>query len=189
MGKDSIVRNVFPDALGRLVGRVSRRFASAATERSFIRKLPELDAVHLWSNFSPGCLERLKTVAGPIDSNPPHVKPGEGIGHYEAPRGEVFHYIRSDGSNRPVRHKVRAPSFMNVPTNCVTVPGATVADATIILAAVDPCYCCTERMATAFDRNSGTHLWDGGDLIRLSKEKTERLKSETGLQEPQLRLE
>ena len=79
---------------------------------------------------------------------PRSIKPGEGIGHYEAPRGEVFHYIRSDGSNRPVRHKVRAPSFMNVPTNRETVLGATVADATIILAAVDPCYCCTERMAS-----------------------------------------
>jgi NADH-quinone oxidoreductase subunit D len=132
------------------------------------------------------CVDRLQTVTGPIDSNPTHVEPGDGIGHYEAPRGEVFHYIRSDGSNQPVRHKVRAPSFMNVPTNCVTVPGATVADATIILAAVDPCYCCTERMAIAVDQTSGARLWDGGELIRLSKEKTERLKLETGFQEPQL---
>jgi NADH-quinone oxidoreductase subunit D len=135
------------------------------------------------------CLKRFGTVTGPIDSNPPHVEPGEGIGHYEAPRGEVFHYIRSDGSNRPVRHKVRAPSYMNVPTNCVTVPGATVADAAIILAAVDPCYCCTERMATAVDRDSGTRLWDGGELIRLSKDKTARLKAETGLPDPQLWVE
>ena len=130
------------------------------------------------------CLARLKTLAGPIDSNPSHVEPGEGIGHYEAPRGEVFHYIRSDGSNRPVRHKVRAPSFMNVPTNCVTVLGATVADATIILAAVDPCYCCTERMATAVDRNTGDAMWTGADLIRLSREKTDRLKKAAGWQDP-----
>ena len=132
------------------------------------------------------CLERLKTATGPIDSNPSHVEPGEGIGHYEAPRGEVFHYIRSDGSNRPVRHKVRAPSFMNVPTNTVTVLGATVADATIILAAVDPCYCCTERMATAVDRQSGALRWDGADLVRLSRDKTERLRKETGWQGPEL---
>ena len=54
------------------------------------------------------------------------VAPGEGVGHYEAPRGEVFHYIRSDGSNRPVRHKVRAPSYMNVPTNQEAVIGETI---------------------------------------------------------------
>ncbi len=77
-------------------------------------------------------LSRLETVGGPIDANPKEVKPGEGIGTYEAPRGEVFHYIRSDGSNRPVRHKIRAPSYMNVPTNQEAVIGETIADATII---------------------------------------------------------
>ena len=65
----------------------------------------------------------------------------------EAPRGETFHYVRSDGTNRPVRHKVRAPTFMNLPTYKATVVGETISDATIILAAIDPCYCCTERMA------------------------------------------
>jgi len=126
------------------------------------------------------CLVNLETAQGPIDSDPKFVAPGEGIGIYEAPRGEVFHYIRSDGSNRPVRHKVRAPSFMNVPTNCETVLGETVADATIILAAVDPCYCCTERMAVAVDCDGGERLWDARDLMRLSMDKTDRLMKETG---------
>ena len=126
------------------------------------------------------CLTQLETIKGPVDSDPKCVAPGEGIGVYEAPRGEVFHYIRSDGSNRPVRHKVRAPSFMNVPTNRETVLGGTVADATIILAAVDPCYCCTERMAVAVDSPSGEELWGTRDLIRLSCEKTDRLMKETG---------
>jgi NADH-quinone oxidoreductase subunit D len=115
-----------------------------------------------------------------VDSNPEQVAPGEGIGHYEAPRGEVFHYIRSNGGNRPVRHKVRAPSFMNVPTNRETAVGGSVADATITLAAVDPCYCCTERMAVAVDSPSGEKLWGARELIRLSQEKTWRLMAETG---------
>ena len=132
------------------------------------------------------CLKQLEKVGGPIDSNPRFVAAGEGIGHYEAPRGEVFHYIRSDGSNRPIRHKVRAPSFMNVPTNRETVLGATVADATIILAAVDPCYCCTERMAVAVDSTCGDRLLGSRDLIRLSCEKTDRLMAETGLSGPSL---
>jgi membrane-bound hydrogenase subunit alpha len=132
------------------------------------------------------CLGALEKIGGPVDSDPKCVAAGEGIGHYEAPRGEVFHYVRSDGSNRPVRHKVRAPSYMNVPTNRETVLGATVADATIILAAVDPCYCCTERMAVAVDCNDGGHLLDARDLIRLSCEKTDRLMAESGLQGPSL---
>jgi NADH-quinone oxidoreductase subunit D len=132
------------------------------------------------------CLKQLEKVTGPVDSNPGNVPAGEGIGFYEAPRGEVFHYIRSDGSNRPIRHKVRAPSYMNVPTNRETVLGSTVADATIILAAVDPCYCCTERMAATVDRTEGEYRLSARDLIRLSCEKTDRLMAETGLQGPVL---
>lgn len=132
------------------------------------------------------CLEQLKTVPGPVDCHPKAILPGEGIGHYEAPRGEVFHYIRSDGSNRPVRHKIRAPSYMNVPTNREAVIGATVSDAAIILAAVDPCYCCTERMASVMAPGSDRVLLDGRDLLRLSREKTEHLKRELGCDGPAL---
>jgi NADH-quinone oxidoreductase subunit D len=132
------------------------------------------------------CLSRLKTITGPIDANPKEVKTGEGIGHYEAPRGEVFHYIRSDGSNRPVRHKIRAPSYMNVPTNQEAVIGETIADATIILAAVDPCYCCTERMAAVVDPNTDQVVLAGNELIRLAHEKTRRLKAELGCDGPHL---
>ena len=121
------------------------------------------------------CLEKLKNVKGEIDAKIKDVPPGHGLGHAEAPRGEVFHYLRSDGTNRPVRHKIRAPSFCNVPTFKATCIGETVSDATIILAAVDPCYSCTERMA-AVDKRSGKRVFTGKDLIRLSREKTERIR-------------
>ncbi len=184
-GVDIDVRRDHPHAAYGLVDwNVITRENGDVFDKAVVRILEMFESIRIIEQ----CLERLRTSNGPIDSDPPHVAPGEGIGHYEAPRGEVFHYIRSDGSNRPARHKVRAPSFMNVPTNCVTVLGATVADATIILAAVDPCYCCTERMAAAVDRRSGDPVWDGADLIRLSQEKTERLKRDTGLPEPQLPL-
>lgn len=133
------------------------------------------------------CLARLKTVSGPVDSNPKEVKAGDGVGHYEAPRGEVFHYVRSDGGNRPVRHKVRAPSYMNVPTDREAVLGESVADATIILAAVDPCYCCTERMA-AIDVDTGRQLLSSADLLKLSHRKTAQLKKELGHEGPKLDL-
>ena len=57
-----------------------------------------------------------KIPDGPIEVEVREIPPGEAVGLVEAPRGETFHYVRSDGSNRPVRHKVRAPSFMNVPS-------------------------------------------------------------------------
>jgi len=125
-----------------------------------------------------GCLEGLKKEPeGEIDAKVKTIPPGEGIGHHEAPRGEVFHYVRSDGSNRPVRHKVRAPSYMNVFSNTVAAARGTISDAAITLAAVDPCYCCTERMC-AIDLNKNKKTLNGKNLIELSQKKTEQIRKE-----------
>ncbi|MBA7476887.1 MAG: NADH:ubiquinone oxidoreductase [Spirochaeta sp.] len=123
------------------------------------------------------CLQNLP--GGEIDLKIKSIPPGEGIGAHEAPRGETFHYVRSDGTNRPVRHKVRAPTFMNLPTLKATVPGSSISDATIILAAIDPCYCCTERMAVR--SAEGNKLYGGQELVRLSQEKTKKIKREMGI--------
>jgi membrane-bound hydrogenase subunit alpha len=117
------------------------------------------------------CLKNMPD--GPIETRVDEIPPGEGIGRHEAPRGEVFHYVRSNGSNMPVRHKVRAPSFMNIASNVVAVRGYSIADAALVLASVDPCYCCTER---TFVYQSGKKKYSGQDLLKLSWEKTERLK-------------
>ncbi|MFO7626195.1 MAG: nickel-dependent hydrogenase large subunit [Candidatus Fermentibacteraceae bacterium] len=122
------------------------------------------------------CFEALPE--GPINAGIESIPPGEGIGHIEAPRGETFHYVRSDGTNRAVRHKVRAPTFMNLPTYKATIVGETISDATIILASIDPCYCCTERMAVRNHR--GRLLYDGEALVELSRAKTESLKRRMG---------
>lgn len=120
------------------------------------------------------CLEKLQVVTGPILNNVKEITPGEGIGRYEAPRGEVFHYIKSDGTNRPVRHKVRAPSYVNIPTFMASCKGIPVADALITLAAVDPCYCCTERAL----RVKGDPANEPLDWLALSRAKTEQLRRE-----------
>ncbi len=116
---------------------------------------------------------------GEIDANIKDIPPGEGVGIIEAPRGECFHYVRSDGTNRPVRHKVRAPTFMNLPTCKTTVIGEYISDATIILAAIDPCYCCTERMTVCNTKRK--KIYSGKDLIKLSREKTEILRNKMGV--------
>ncbi|MBN1799356.1 MAG: nickel-dependent hydrogenase large subunit [Spirochaetales bacterium] len=121
---------------------------------------------------------------GEIDLKIKNIPPGEGIGTHEAPRGETFHYVRSDGSNSPVRHKVRAPTFMNLPTYKATIKGEKIADASIILAAIDPCYCCTERMSIRDTK--GERLFNGKELIRLSQIKTQTLKQKLGVKETSL---
>jgi len=113
---------------------------------------------------------------GPIAVEVKEIPPGEGCGHAEAPRGETFHYVRSDGGNRPVRHKARAPSFVNVPSFKASCIGGHIADVTITLAAVDPCYSCTERLAVVDSNNKVIH--DYNALLRLSREKTARIRKE-----------
>jgi membrane-bound hydrogenase subunit alpha len=127
------------------------------------------------------CLDKMP--AGPIDSNPKEIPPGEGIGQIEAPRGECFHYIKSDGTNSAVRHKVRAPTYMNFPTFRETVIGETISDATIILAAIDPCYCCTERMLIVDPADKKT--MDVNELIRLSQEKTRKIEERIVIARPE----
>ncbi len=121
------------------------------------------------------CLEKMPK--GPIDLDLKDIPAGEGIGRVEAPRGECFHYVRSDGTNSPIRHKIRAPSYMNVPSNKVAAVGQTISDAAITLAAVDPCYCCTER-TIVIDRQTERKLFNGWDLVELSRKKTEEIKGQ-----------
>jgi len=124
-------------------------------------------------NIIRQCIEQMPK--GEIDANVKEIPPGEGIGRVEAPRGECFHYIKSDGTNRPIRHKIRAPSFMNVASNKVAAVGGTISDAAITLAAVDPCYCCTERLAV-IEKSKNKKIMNGWDLIKLSQEKTQKMK-------------
>ncbi|MBU1869325.1 MAG: nickel-dependent hydrogenase large subunit [Candidatus Omnitrophica bacterium] len=119
------------------------------------------------------CLDKMPK--GEIDADVKDIPPGEGLGRVEAPRGECLHYVKSDGTNRPVRHKIRAPSFMNVASNKVACIGGTISDATITLAAVDPCYCCTERVAV-MRKSDNEKVLNGWDLIKLSQEKTDKIK-------------
>ncbi len=118
------------------------------------------------------CIEKLP--GGPIDAEVREVPRGEGCGHVEAPRGESFHFIRSNGTNMPERHKMRAPTFNNIPSFRPRIKGETISDALLIFAVIDPCYSCTERLAIVGP--SGEKLATSKDLLRLSHEKTEELR-------------
>jgi NADH-quinone oxidoreductase subunit D len=139
-------------------------------DKAVVRQLENFESIKIIRQ----CLKQME--AGDIVAEIHEIPPGEGLGSYEAPRGEVFHYVRSDGGNTPLRHKIRAPSFNNILTNEYSVVGYTVADAGLITAAVDPCYSCTERVGVV-DVNSGERgILTQADLIRLSQEKTEKIR-------------
>jgi NADH-quinone oxidoreductase subunit D len=66
------------------------------------------------------------------------VPAGEVYTPVESPRGELGHYVVSDGGARPYRVRVRDPSFVNLQTVPAMVEGQLVADTVACIASVDP---------------------------------------------------
>jgi NADH-quinone oxidoreductase subunit D len=76
---------------------------------------------------------------------PRKVKAGEIISRVEAPRGELFYYIRSGGGEMPERIKVRTPTLANMASLTVLSVGHQLADMPMLLAGIDPCFSCNDR--------------------------------------------
>jgi len=66
------------------------------------------------------------------------VPEGEVYVAVESPRGELGCYLVSDGSARPYRMHIRAPSFSNLQTLPHMMHGGLIADAVAIISSVDP---------------------------------------------------
>jgi membrane-bound hydrogenase subunit alpha len=159
----NVITQTEGDVFAKAVVRLLETFESIKIVRQALKNLPD----------------------GPVTTEVKEIPPGEAVGHAEAPRGETFHYVRSDGGNRPVRHKARAPSYVNVPSFKASCIGQHIADVTLTLAAVDPCYSCTERLAVVDQHKNVIHDYD--TLLRLSREKTARISEEMGA--PELKME
>jgi NADH-quinone oxidoreductase subunit C/D len=65
------------------------------------------------------------------------VPPGEAYGRVEGPKGELGFFVVSDGKPNPYRYHVRAPTFINLTTLEKMCVGHKIADAIVILGAID----------------------------------------------------
>ena len=63
----------------------------------------------------------------------------------EQPRGELYYYVRCDGTANPERVRIRTPTFANIPPLLAMLPGTQLADVPVIALSIDPCISCTER--------------------------------------------
>ncbi|MEM5812235.1 MAG: nickel-dependent hydrogenase large subunit [Candidatus Aenigmatarchaeota archaeon] len=77
----------------------------------------------------------------------------EATSRVEAPRGELFYYIKSAGLT-PERVKIRTPTYANFSCIGKILEGTQIADAPITIASLDPCIACCDRM-TIVDVNTG----------------------------------
>lgn len=87
--------------------------------------------------------------AGELTARMPRkVKAGETISRIEAPRGELFYFIKSNGADMPERIHIRTPTLCNMASVVTLVVGHQLADVPMILSGVDPCFSCNDRMIT-----------------------------------------
>lgn len=99
----------------------------------------------------------------PVHTNVPE---GEVVSRVEAPRGELIHYARSNGTSKPERYKVRSPTLGNIPALCKMLQGGYVADIPIVLAGIDPCFSCMDRMAFVNVKENKEWTWTMQQLRR-----------------------
>ena len=100
---------------------------------------------------------------------PRKVAEGEVISRVEAPRGELFYYLRSTGGVKPDRVKVRTPSLCNWAAVVNVVVGHKLADLPMILIGIDPCFSCNDRSLTLRRRggragSDSVEAWSWEDL-------------------------
>lgn len=173
-GVDTDVRRDDPyAAYPELDWKVVTGSAGDVFEKAVVRLLELRQSLHILRQ----AFDRLPK--GDLNLGVLHIPRGEGIGRYEAPRGEDIHYVRSNGTNMPERLKVRAPSFTNIASFKASCLGASIADVTITLAACDPCYSCTERTAVVKNLDTGREE-TLSRLVQRSREKTASLAAAMG---------
>ena len=93
--------------------------------------------------------------AGELSTRMPRrIQEGETVSRVEAPRGELFYFIKSNGTDTPERIKVRTPTICNMMSVVKLAVGHQLADVPMIVVGIDPCFSCNDRM-TVVDRGQG----------------------------------
>jgi ech hydrogenase subunit E len=111
------------DCYARCAVRAKEMFTSLDIIEQCIRKIPD----------------------GPVDMKVTGAPDGEYFSRAEQPRGEVIHYIKGNGKKNLVRHRVRTPTFTNIPPLVTLLKGCQLADVPVIVLSIDPCIGCAER--------------------------------------------
>ena len=101
---------------------------------------------------------------------PRRIPAGEVISRAEAPRGELFYFIKSNGTDKAERVKIRTPSLCNWGTVLTTAVGHKLADMPMILSGIDPCFSCNDRMVIVNQTQQEPQAWTWEDLRRYGIE-------------------
>jgi NADH-quinone oxidoreductase subunit D len=117
-----------------VVGKGEKGTLGDCWDRTFVRVMEMTQAIGIvrW------CLDHIEE--GPVIGDIPKVikvPPGEAYVGIENPRGELGHYLVSDGGKIATRCRVRGPSFCNLAILEDIMPGTLLADAVAIIGSTD----------------------------------------------------
>ncbi|HEX6905105.1 MAG TPA: NADH-quinone oxidoreductase subunit C [Terriglobales bacterium] len=139
------------DVWSRVLVRMKEVFESIAIIRQCLEKM------------EPGPLQLQITDELPVGRI--------GLSSVEAPRGESHHFLITGENNRPRRWRVRAPTYQNLQAVPAMIRDQQIADMTISLGSIDPCFSCTDRMETIQLGSGERKTWSQKELLALSQGK------------------
>ncbi len=93
------------------------------------------------------------------------------LGYVEAPRGEDIHWSMLGDNQKLYRWKCRASSYNNWPPLRYMLRNNTISDAPLIVASIDPCYSCTERVTVVDVRKKQAKIVPYKELERYGRER------------------
>jgi ech hydrogenase subunit E len=91
------------------------------------------------------CLPLLDGAGEDIFAKAKALPEGESFARVEAPRGELFYYVRGKKSKDLDRVKVRTSTYANGAGIAPLIKGANLADVGLITITFDPCIGCFDR--------------------------------------------
>jgi len=143
------------------------------------RIMVRIDEVLEAINMIEYCLDHMPR--GPIRVKVPvmmRVPEAEVVSRVEAPRGELIHYLVSKGGIKPYRYKIRSPTLGNIAPVCEMLKGGYIADVPIVLAGIDPCFSCTDRIVFYDVGKDKRWVWTHEQLRRYGIEFYKRNRGE-----------
>ncbi|BCV20534.1 NADH-quinone oxidoreductase subunit C [Moorella sp. Hama-1] len=129
-------------------------------------------AAELYESFQiiERCLDAMPP--GPVLVEGFTYKPGTyALGYVEAPRGEDVHWVMTGNNQQVYRWRSRASTYNNWPSLRYMFRGNTVSDAPLIVASIDPCYSCTERVTVVDVRKKKARTIEYKELERYCRER------------------
>ncbi len=125
-------------------GEIPFKVITYKTGDTWSRMNVRMDEVEESINIIEYALDHLPSGAYRVKV-PKVVPAGEAVNRVEAPRGELFYYVKSNGTVCPERVKVRTPTYANIPAFLKTAIGESIADIPPNFVSLDPCFSCTDR--------------------------------------------